>query len=205
MVAARAASFVESLVAKWAQADPGTSVWMYAGVYAGITVLICSIQCHPYGWAVGVLPGCFIEDPLPDVKWRPQLSYGLLRHDSIKASLNRFSRELQQVDVNIGMPMSNVLKFGLRLIFSIILIVYGTSTYLLLIFIPLSLGWYLLQKYYRNSARELQRLNSISKSPSIPPLTRRSTAVRRSKRLAIASALHYSNRSASTTIYARAL
>jgi len=55
--------------------------------------------------------------------------------------------------------------YGLRLFFSIVLVVYGTSPYLLLIFIPLSVGWYRLQQLYRASARELQRLNSISKSP----------------------------------------
>ena len=61
--------------------------------------------------------------------------------------------------------MSNVYKYALRLIFSTILIVYGTSPYLLLIFVPLSAGWWVLQKYYRASARELQRLSSISRSP----------------------------------------
>lgn len=61
--------------------------------------------------------------------------------------------------------MSNVFKYALRLIFSTILIVVGTSPYLLLIFVPLSAGWWVLQKYYRASARELQRLSSISRSP----------------------------------------
>ena len=42
---------------------------------------------------------------------------------------------------------------------------YGSSPLLLLLFVPLSLGWFVLQRYYRASARELQRLNSISKSP----------------------------------------
>ena len=165
MVAAQAASFVESLwLAKWAQADPGTSVWMYAGVYAGITVLIClfnAIRTVGLFWVFLVASRKIHSQTLNGVL----LPMAFFDTTPLGRVLNRFSKELQQVDVNIGMPMSNVLKFGLRLIFSIILIVYGTSAYLLLIFIPLSLGWYLLQKHYRNSARELQRLNSISKSP----------------------------------------
>ena len=60
--------------------------------------------------------------------------------------------------------MSNVYKYALRLIFSTILS-RVTSPYLLLIFVPLSAGWWVLQKYYRASARELQRLSSISRSP----------------------------------------
>lgn len=55
--------------------------------------------------------------------------------------LNRFSKELQTVDQAIGMPASNVLRFGFRLASSITLIVYGTSPYLLLIFVLLLPTW----------------------------------------------------------------
>jgi len=79
--------------------------------------------------------------------------------------LNRFSKELQTVDVNIGMPVSATSQFAMRLIGSVVMVVYGTGPQLLVVFAPLTIGWYLLQKYYRASARELQRLASISKSP----------------------------------------
>jgi len=169
MTLAQFTSFIESLwLAKWAQGaygDGPDKVWLYAGPYAAITVLIVlfnALRTVGLYWVFLVASRKIHSRALGGV-----LASSMAFFDTTPLGrvLNRFSKELQLVDVNIGMPMSNVLKFGLRLIFSIILIIYGTNPLLLIIFIPLSGGWYVLQKYYRNSARELQRLDSISKSP----------------------------------------
>ena len=79
--------------------------------------------------------------------------------------LNRFSKELQVMDVTISGTSRGVLAFVLRLFVSLYFIVAGSSPYLLILFVPLGGLYYTTQKYYRASARELQRLNSISKSP----------------------------------------
>ena len=79
--------------------------------------------------------------------------------------LNRFSREMQVLDVVISGNARGVLVFILRLGASLYFIIAGSSPYLLLLLLPLSGFYYTTQKYYRASARELQRLNSISKSP----------------------------------------
>merc|ERR1719478_1637372 len=69
------------------------------------------------------------------------------------------------MDVTISGTSRGFLSFILRLFVSLYFIVAGSSPYLLLLFLPLGLLYYTTQKYYRASARELQRLNSISKSP----------------------------------------
>ena len=103
MVAAQLASFLESLwLAKWAEGAYGTgagTVWLYAGPYAAITVLICLFN------AVRTV-GLYLVFLVASRKIHSATLNGVLSSPMaffdvtpVGRVLNRFSKELQQVDV----------------------------------------------------------------------------------------------------------
>lgn len=78
--------------------------------------------------------------------------------------INRFSKDVDQVDNLLHMSMDQTINFTLNLIASIILIAVVIPIILALV-APLLVVYIFLQKFYRNTSRELQRLESISRSP----------------------------------------
>ena len=64
------------------------------------------------------------------------------------------------MDVMISGNSRGVFTFLFRLFASLYFIVAGSSPYLLLLFVPLSVFYHSTQKVYRASARELQRLSA---------------------------------------------
>ncbi|KND92339.1 Metal resistance protein YCF1 [Tolypocladium ophioglossoides CBS 100239] len=78
--------------------------------------------------------------------------------------LNRFSSDIYRVDEvlarTFNMLFVNVAKSG----FTLVVISVSTPAFVALI-IPLSLTYYLIQRYYLRTSRELKRLDSVSRSP----------------------------------------
>ena len=65
-----------------------------------------------------------------------------------------------------------MLVFGFRIIGAFYFIVKGSSLWILLAFPPLALLYYMISSYYRAWTRELQRLDSVSKSPIYASFTK---------------------------------
>ena len=78
--------------------------------------------------------------------------------------LNRFSVDAQRVDVQLAQQGSQFVGYVISLICTLTIICL-VSPFLLLLLPPLSVFYLLYASYYRNTAREVQRLDSISKSP----------------------------------------
>ncbi len=78
--------------------------------------------------------------------------------------INRMSSDMQVVDVQLRMSTQ---QLGLCLwnIFGTVGVVCVSQWQIVFVIIPLSLLYYIVARYYRHSSRELQRLDSISKSP----------------------------------------
>ncbi|XP_071803247.1 ATP-binding cassette sub-family C member 9-like [Asterias amurensis] len=78
--------------------------------------------------------------------------------------LNRFSNDVQQVDFRLANSMNGLLITIMQCISS--LVVVSIVMYLFVIFIvPIVVVYFILQKYFLASSRELQRLENTSKSP----------------------------------------
>jgi len=78
--------------------------------------------------------------------------------------VNRFSNDLQKVDMNtrgtVGMFLTNVLSS-----LGSLGVVVVTSPYITIGLVPLAVVYYFIMQYYRASVRELQRLASMNASP----------------------------------------
>jgi len=78
--------------------------------------------------------------------------------------INRFSGDVQKVDVMLASSLSQFVSYFASLLCTLAIIVIN-SVYILLSLPPLGFAYVVCSSYYRNSAREIQRLDSISKSP----------------------------------------
>ncbi|GAM21228.1 hypothetical protein SAMD00019534_044030 [Acytostelium subglobosum LB1] len=78
--------------------------------------------------------------------------------------LNRFTRDLDGVDNLIAAALSQYIVFFLFVLATIIIIAI-VIPFLLVPMAPIVVLFYILQSFYRHTSRELQRLESISRSP----------------------------------------
>ena len=78
--------------------------------------------------------------------------------------LNRFSSDIDTVDSTIPFQMDDLMNCLLEVSAILVIIVY-TTPYFLLILLPLALFYLLLQQLYIASSRQIKRLDMISKSP----------------------------------------
>ena len=78
--------------------------------------------------------------------------------------LNRFSVDCQKVDREIASSGSMLAGYAVSLLCTVIIIAL-VSPLVLILMPPLAFFYLTYASYYRNSAREVQRLDSISKSP----------------------------------------
>jgi ABC-type multidrug transport system fused ATPase/permease subunit len=78
--------------------------------------------------------------------------------------LNRLNSDLSNIDEKLPETMGNVLEtiFG---IVSVLVVIGSVTPIFLILLIPLSFIYRYTQKLYLNSSREIQRIDSMSKSP----------------------------------------
>ncbi len=78
--------------------------------------------------------------------------------------LSRFSRDVGAIDTNLPQAFSQMMTTVLQLIGSYILIAFIIPPFLGAA-IPVTLGYWLLQRFFNRTSLEVKRLDSISKSP----------------------------------------
>uniref|UniRef100_K3WIN5 Uncharacterized protein n=1 Tax=Globisporangium ultimum (strain ATCC 200006 / CBS 805.95 / DAOM BR144) TaxID=431595 RepID=K3WIN5_GLOUD len=78
--------------------------------------------------------------------------------------LNRFSRDLDQIDNPLAYYAMGFLMFGMTTL-SIFIVCAVTTPYTLILYAPLFGACYYIQKYFQTSARELKRLDGVTRSP----------------------------------------
>uniref|UniRef100_A0A7S2DAY2 ATP-dependent transporter ycf16 n=1 Tax=Haptolina brevifila TaxID=156173 RepID=A0A7S2DAY2_9EUKA len=78
--------------------------------------------------------------------------------------LNRFSGDVQKVDVQLASSLSSFIQYLATLVCTLAILILN-SPFVLIAIPPLGVMYLFYSSYYRNSAREVQRLDSISRSP----------------------------------------
>jgi ABC-type multidrug transport system fused ATPase/permease subunit len=79
--------------------------------------------------------------------------------------LNRFSRDLDKVATELPMSLSNAVGASFEVVFTLIALAVATKGIFSPLIVPFSFLFYHVQASYRATARELQRLDSIARSP----------------------------------------
>ncbi|XP_064629119.1 multidrug resistance-associated protein 1-like isoform X2 [Lineus longissimus] len=78
--------------------------------------------------------------------------------------VNRFSRDMDTIDTEIPNTFSSLIDCMLCVVSTIVVISYSTPIFLAML-LPLSILYYLIQRFYLPSSRQLNRLYSKTKSP----------------------------------------
>mmetsp|Transcript_28733 Transcript_28733/g.88069 ORF Transcript_28733/g.88069 Transcript_28733/m.88069 type:complete len:891 (-) Transcript_28733:519-3191(-) len=142
----------------------GSNPWLYVIVYAIISLAACAVI-----WIRVVLVALACvragrrlhEGCVAAVVGSPMSFFDTTPLGRI---LNRFSTDLQVVDVQLRMTTQ---AFGLCLfnLIGTLLLVIINAWQILFGLVPLGFAYVYVARYYRSSSRELQRLDSLSKSP----------------------------------------
>ena len=78
--------------------------------------------------------------------------------------LNRFSKDIDIVDNQIPMNLRNMMNTSLNVLGTVFVIVFAMPLFIAVI-LPVSVLYYFVQKFYVATARQVKRMESISRSP----------------------------------------
>jgi ATP-binding cassette, subfamily C (CFTR/MRP), member 1 len=158
---------VERYRTEGGEAPPDEPVSLYFAVYALLTIL-AALSVSARGAAVAV--GCFRASQifhdrmLANVVRAPVAFFDTTPTGRI---LNRFSSDQYVVDTDMRQNISMLLMCVMRVLFVGFVIFYVTPAFVVVI-VPLGAVYFYVQKFYRESSRELKRIESVRRRP--PPI-----------------------------------
>merc|ERR1712232_1242200 len=79
--------------------------------------------------------------------------------------LNRFAADMDKVDLNLSQSISQGISVLFNVLGAVGAIVAATKGTFLVPLMPIGYVYYIIQKWFRKTSTELQRLNSIANSP----------------------------------------
>ncbi|XP_071446866.1 ATP-binding cassette sub-family C member Sur isoform X2 [Hetaerina americana] len=137
----------------------------YLSVYAMLSLssILLSLASNGVGqWGGSRARRYLHEKMLSSVLVR--LPYNFFEATPLGRIINRFSTDTAVIDKKIATSIQRLLQF-LLLCLSAIVVNSVVTSWFLLAAVPICVTYYAVQKFFRCSSRELQRLDSITRSP----------------------------------------
>ena len=78
--------------------------------------------------------------------------------------LNRFSKDIDILDTTIPMNFRMLFNQSLNVLGTVFVVVFAMPVFILVV-IPIAVVYYFIQKFYVATARQVKRMESISRSP----------------------------------------
>ncbi|WP_374033502.1 ABC transporter transmembrane domain-containing protein [Bdellovibrio bacteriovorus] len=134
------------------------------GIYGliGVLVLVGSLLNHLFWLDRGIRAGKNMHDKM----LKSVLSSPVRFFDSTPVGriIQRFSRDVESVDVYLQWSFDSAVHCALQVIVSIVLIL-GLMPLMVFVIAPVMALYYVLQRDYRRPAREVKRFDSVARSP----------------------------------------
>lgn len=134
------------------------------GIYGllGLLVLVGSMVNHLFWLERGIAAGRSMHDKM----LKSVLGAPVRFFDSTPVGriLQRFSRDIESVDVHLQWSFDMAVHCGMQVIVSIVLIL-GLMPLMIFVIAPVMTLYYIVQKNYRRPAREVKRFDSVGRSP----------------------------------------
>ncbi|KYG65513.1 multidrug ABC transporter ATP-binding protein [Bdellovibrio bacteriovorus] len=134
------------------------------GIYGliGILVLVGSMLNHLFWLERGIAAGKSMHDKM----LKSVLGAPVRFFDSTPVGriLQRFSRDIESVDVHLQWSFDSAVHCGMQVIVAIALIL-GLMPLMIFVIAPVMTLYYILQRDYRRPAREVKRFDSVGRSP----------------------------------------
>uniref|UniRef100_A0A336MWM4 CSON006505 protein n=1 Tax=Culicoides sonorensis TaxID=179676 RepID=A0A336MWM4_CULSO len=148
---------------KWTN-NENQDINYYFKIYTILSVicLVMAVITTPSGQLAGSKARKILHEKLTDSILRNSLYY--FQTTPIGRIMNRFSNDTAVVDKKIAATIQRLFQFVL-LCGCAILINAAITPWFLLITVPICILYHIVQKFYRCSSRELQRLDSLTSSP----------------------------------------
>uniref|UniRef100_A0A0N8CA55 ATP-binding cassette sub-family C member n=1 Tax=Daphnia magna TaxID=35525 RepID=A0A0N8CA55_9CRUS len=149
--------------------ETGTS-YFYLGIYVLLSIVsvMAAIMTNILGQAAGNQGRKRLHDDLLTSLSRCHTR--LFDVEPTGRLLNRFSSDMSMIDKKLATTVQRLVQFVLMCLSAIVINVV-ISPWSLLIAVFIVIIFYMLQRFFRTSARELQRLESLSKGPVVSHLT----------------------------------
>jgi len=144
--------------------QPANDPWLYIDVYTALSLLAAAlVWFRVVVIAVASLRAgkTLHESTLTSVLASPMRFFD---ETPLGRIINRLSTDLQVVDIQLRMTSQQFFLIVFNLLGTLVLLLVN-SKYIAPCMIPLAVVYYYCARYYRHSSRELQRLDSVSKSP----------------------------------------
>ncbi|KAF4697379.1 ATP-binding cassette sub- C member 8 [Perkinsus olseni] len=154
-------------LSKWS-AHPDSPAARDVAYYMGIYGLICLGQLVSlfFGQIMtaicGIAAARTLHARMYDCLLRAKMSF--FYSTPIGRILNRFSKDVQDMDRNLGPALTMTVSAVLTLIGTMVLLSLS-AYYTLIAFAPVLLAFYYVQNYYRCTSREVKRLDALTRSP----------------------------------------
>ncbi|CAM9196721.1 unnamed protein product, partial [Ectocarpus fasciculatus] len=152
-------------VGTWALDDPDNTTAFYQTVYAGLMLgIILSVVVRSKYFMKQCLEAsrALHNGLLKNVLAAPINTY--FDVTPIGRILNRFSKDLDQIDSQLPDFFLNMLQNSFH-VMAIVILCIASTPYFVVVMVPLSFLYYYIQDQFRKSSRELKRLEGVSRSP----------------------------------------
>lgn len=148
-----------SWLSQWA-GHPIHAIYVYGAL--GLVVLVATLAADFFWLRRGLAAGRNIHDKM----LRSVLGAPLRFFDSTPVGrvLQRFSRDMEAIDIQLQWSFEHSMRALAQVVITLTLIV-AALPWIVFLIVPVLFVYYRLQKLYRISAREVKRLDSISRSP----------------------------------------
>eukprot|EP00931_Biecheleriopsis_adriatica_P029201 TRINITY_DN17370_c0_g1_i1.p1 TRINITY_DN17370_c0_g1~~TRINITY_DN17370_c0_g1_i1.p1 ORF type:complete len:1189 (+),score=219.29 TRINITY_DN17370_c0_g1_i1:514-3567(+) len=151
-------------LAAWSARFESLSAWEGLEVYAIISLLVVFFQiCRMFIFRKASLS---LSESLHRQALWAVIRSPMWWHDTTPTGrvVNRFSNDMQQIDMNLQNNMSQLFQSIFQLVTSM-MVVITVVPILLVVVLPTMLVYWKIQAMYRASSREIQRMASKTKSP----------------------------------------
>lgn len=134
------------------------------GIYGliGLTVLVGSLMNHLFWLSRGIKAGKNMHDKM--LKSVLEAPIRFFDSTPVGRIIQRFSRDVESVDVYLQWSFDSAVHCALQVIVSIVLIL-GLMPLMIFVIGPVMSLYYVVQRDYRRPAREVKRFDSVARSP----------------------------------------
>eukprot|EP00941_MAST-03F_sp_MAST-3F-sp1_P003569 g3569.t1 len=144
---------------------PNNSTGYYLGIFAALTLSALLVYfCSQLIFAVGGLRAAtnLHNELLSSLLRAPMSLFETVPSGRI---LSRCSQDVDLADNQLREAMSTMIRCFVEVLGTFGLIVYVTGPWMILPLIPIIIGYYFILQFYRQTSRELKRIDSLTSSP----------------------------------------
>eukprot|EP00656_Telonema_subtile_P006591 TRINITY_DN13051_c0_g1_i1.p1 TRINITY_DN13051_c0_g1~~TRINITY_DN13051_c0_g1_i1.p1 ORF type:complete len:1450 (+),score=430.93 TRINITY_DN13051_c0_g1_i1:142-4491(+) len=154
----------------WSGHPDAMDVWGFLGIYAGLSFVQVAISFGQsfYLAAKSNLAGRTLHENMLAAVFRAPMAF--FHTNSTGRIINRFTKDMSDIDKSIAMFTSIFLR-GIIQLLSTLALISITTPFVMTCIVPLLVVFWYIYRLFQTSAREIKRLDAISRSPVLKTIS----------------------------------